>query len=199
MTVDHLRETTHSHHRALERELDLLRPSFTRGDYVALLRAFHGFYAPWEEAIEARIEPALPGFFGPRRKRDALEADLCSLGHDAERLCAIARCRRLPPLRTVGEALGSMYVIEGSTLGGRILAPHFCERLGLRPDAGCRFFTAYGGRAGAMWRAFGEVVAARPEEERGFMAAAAVSTFEALGAWLRAGAGARAAAATVEA
>lgn len=78
---------------------------------------------------------------------------------------------------SVGLALGSLYVIEGSSVGGRILARHFGERLGMRPDTGCRFFAGYGERTSQMWSAFGELMVSRPVAEDGDMMVAAVSTF----------------------
>jgi heme oxygenase len=78
--------------------------------------------------------------------------------------------------------------MEGSTLGGQILTRHFAGQLGVRPDAGCRYFAAYGENTGAMWRAFGDLVAKRPPSENDDMLSAAIATFERLGDWLSGGA-----------
>lgn len=184
MELKSLRNATERHHHKVEAELDLLRPSLRLADYVALLERFYGFHRLWEPHVAALLETELPDFFRPRRKLQNIEADLRHLGHGTEDLSALASCHNLPPLGSVGAALGSLYVIEGSTLGGRILARHFGEHLGVRPEAGCRLFSGYEERTGQMWKAFGEVMAIRSPAEDQDMLTAAVATFESLGEWL---------------
>ena len=184
MELTTLRSATASQHRNAEKDLDLLRASFTRDDYVALLKRFYGFHLPWESKVGAVLEMELPDFFEPRKKLQNLEADLRYFGCVAEDRSSIIPCNKLPLLNSIGSALGSVYVIEGSSLGGRILTRHFSEHLGIRPDAGCSYFSGYGDQTGQMWSAFGELMAKRPPVENNEMLTAAVSTFELLGAWL---------------
>ena len=47
-------------------------------------------------------------------------------------------------------AIGCFYVLEGSALGGTVLAGRILERLGWTS----RFYGIYGARTGAMWHAF---------------------------------------------
>lgn len=184
MELTRLRNATAVQHRKVEKDLDLLRASFTHDHYIALLKRFYGFHLSWESEVEAALETELTDFFGPRRKLHHLEADLRFLGSETEDLLSIPSCKNLPPLKSIGSVLGSVYVIEGASLGGRILTRHFGEQLGIRPDAGCRFFSGYGERTGQMWSAFGELMARRPPAEDDEMLTAAVSTFELLGDWL---------------
>jgi len=184
LELTRLRNATETLHRKIEKDLDLLRPSFTLGQYVALLGRFWGFHQPWESEMDALLELELPGFFAPRKKLENIEADLRFLGFESEDLLHIPVCGKLPPLKRIGSALGSLYVIEGSSLGGRILARHFGGHLGIAPDAGCRFFSGYGERTGEMWSAFRELMAGRPPAEDEEMLEASVATFELLGRWL---------------
>jgi heme oxygenase (biliverdin-IX-beta and delta-forming) len=179
-----LRRATDIQHRNLERNLDLLRSSFTRQHYVAMLRRFYGFHHAWEPQVAAQLDSELPDFFAPRRKLHNIEADLRYFGSEVEDVLRIPSCTTVPTLHSTGSALGSMYVIEGSTLGGRILTRHFGEHLGLLPDAGCRYFSGYEGRTAQMWSAFGELITSRPEAENDDMLDAAVATFDSLGQWL---------------
>jgi heme oxygenase len=179
-----LRSATAIQHRNVEKNLDLLRSSFTRDQYVALLKRFYGFHLPWELAVEASLETELPDFFKPRKKLQNLEADLHYFGSATDDLAGIVSCNNLPVLDSIGSVLGSVYVIEGSSLGGRILTRHFAEHLGICPDAGCRYFAGYGDRTGEMWSAFGELMARRSPAENEEIVTAAVSTFELLGDWL---------------
>jgi heme oxygenase len=184
MELTTLRSATAIQHRNVERDLDLLRPSFGRDHYVALLKQFYGFHLPWEVKVAAALERELPDFFKPRKKLQNLEADLRYFGSVTDDLSSIASCNNLPALNSIGSVLGSVYVIEGSTLGGIVLTHHFGEQLGIRPDAGCQYFSGYGDRTGQMWSAFGELMARRPPAENDEMLTAAVSTFDLLGNWL---------------
>jgi len=91
-------------------------------------------------------------------------------------------CDALPALDTRARILGSMYVIEGATLGGQILRREFVPKFGFNGH-GCAFFTGYGNRTGEMWKQFGEVVNELPAGEAD-AAASAVATFETMHSWL---------------
>jgi heme oxygenase len=184
MELTTLRNATTTQHRKVEKDLDLLSSSFTRDHYVALLRRFYGFHLPWEVKVETALETELPDFFTPRKKLQNLEADLRYFGTVNKDLSSIVTCNNLPPLNSIGSVLGSVYVIEGSTLGGRVLTRHFGEQLGVRPDAGCRYLSGYGDRTGPMWSAFGELMARRPPTENDEILTSAVSTFEFMRDWL---------------
>ena len=51
-----LRSATAIQHRDIEKDLDLLRPSFTRNQYIGLLKRFYGFHLPWELKVSAALE-----------------------------------------------------------------------------------------------------------------------------------------------
>lgn len=181
-----LRLATSDHHARIEQELDLLNPTFDLSDYTALLRRFYGIYSVWEPRSAAVLDPVLPGFFTPRRKTPLLEFDLSRLGSWS----TPQRCTELEGrVASLAHILGEMYVLEGSTLGGRILSRHFGERFGIGPGSGCSFFSAYGEQTGAMWKAFGETVerfaAAGGHEEK--MVAGACDMFDSVRRWLVAG------------
>jgi heme oxygenase len=78
-------------------------------------------------------------------------------------------------------ALGVLYVLEGATLGGAVIARIVRRRLGVTPA----FFGAGGAAIGARWRAFGAAVdafagGAAPADMR----LAATECFEHLESWL---------------
>ena len=184
MELAYLRKATELQHRKVEKDLDLLRSSFTLDDYLEILQRFYGFYKSWEPVVTVQLEPELPGFFAPRKKLDTIEMDLTYFGSGTEDLSRLPTCQSLPALEGVGSALGSVYVLEGSTLGGSVLARHFAAHLAIRPEAGCRYFYGYGERTGQMWSSFGALLKGRPAAEDSDMLAAAVSTFALLGDWL---------------
>jgi heme oxygenase len=80
-----------------------------------------------------------------RSKLSWLDADLALLG---------ATSAHPPPsieLRDASEAFGAVYVIEGATLGGQVIARRVIPTLALSPDAGCRYFSGYGAATRDRW------------------------------------------------
>ena len=84
-----------------------------------------------------------------------------------------------------------MYVFEGATLGGVMVARHVEDTFGFRDGVGYSFHRSYGPRVGEMWRAFGKVlldVAAGtgerdPHAAADEIVAGASDTFDALCRW----------------
>ncbi|WP_428307229.1 biliverdin-producing heme oxygenase [Lacipirellula sp.] len=176
-----LKESTHDAHTALERALDLLNPALRLPDYCSLLARFYAYYLPLEASLQRTADRRL---VAGRWKCAALADDLRSLGMSATELRSIAPAAA-PPLRSVADAVGAMYVVEGSTLGGMILARHFSARFGLTSRCGLAFFTCYGERTGEMWQRYLASLAAFDNpRDADRVVAAAVSTFESLAAWL---------------
>ncbi|HWI55760.1 MAG TPA: biliverdin-producing heme oxygenase, partial [Bacillota bacterium] len=100
---------------------------------------------------------------------------------------SLPHCRALPPVTQCAEALGTLYVIEGATLGGQFIARHLAARFGLTPANGAAFFHSYGLQVGPRWqqfRAFLVSASAELEQERATIIASAQRTFQALDDWL---------------
>ena len=183
-----LREETRDLHDAVERDLDWERRVATLAGYRALLARWYGFHATFEPAAAmAFAGAAAEDFFGPRRKLHLLRRDLVHLGLAAEEVDALPVCRRLAPMTTWAEVLGAMYVLEGSTLGGQVIARHVERTLRLDPrEGGCAYYASYGrDGVGPMWRAFqGEVAAQSSPATDDALVRAARRTFERLRGWL---------------
>lgn len=184
--LDRLREATRPMHEAVERELDWERRVETIDGYRSLLARLYGFHAAWEPEAAALI--ADEAFFGPRRKAHLLAADLACLGLSRSSIGALPKpCGLRVPMATRAEALGAMYVLEGSTLGGQLIARRVSAVLGLRPGAGCSYYCAYGPAVGTMWREFRACLLAASSPTADYaMARTAQRTFERLRSWLTA-------------
>jgi heme oxygenase len=118
-----------------------------------------------------------------REKLWRLRDDLRAFGSTEGSIDALPRCTWVPEIATVPSALGCLYVTEGATLGGRIVARAVREHLGLGPSTGASFFEGYGAATAAMWRSFLDHLnasAPSPAEVLG----AATETFVALERWL---------------
>jgi heme oxygenase len=55
-------------------------------------------------------------------------------------------------------AWGALYVVEGSALGGQLIARQLSERLGITAERGGAFFAGWGERTGSRWREFRELL-----------------------------------------
>lgn len=183
--LSRLKNETAACHTRLENSLDLMRDDLTRDEYIALLHRFYGYVAPWEDAVGAHMPPSLRVFFDERRKTPLLAADIAALTRQHTMPELADACADLPRIADVGAAFGSMYVMEGSTLGGRFIAPHVARLLQLEPGVGNRYFDGYGARTGSMWNAFRETAAAAvPEAQYDAAVNAAIATFESMQSWL---------------
>ena len=171
---DLLREGTRAEHDRLEDGLRLTDPALSPDRYREVLSRFHGFWAGWEPRVAAEL--ADDAFLAPRRRLALLRDDLRALGVAAERLPVCPP----PPLRGRGEAMGSLYVMEGSTLGGRVILKGL-ERIGVPQDARS-YFTGNGEATGTMWRAFLERLEA--ERDAAAVLRGAKATFQRLGDWM---------------
>jgi heme oxygenase len=181
--LDRLKTETRPAHDRIEAAMDLARHLETAGAYRSLLARLHGFHAPWEEAAGRAL--ADEAFFGDRRKAGLLARDLAALGLSEAQIRALPRCRDLPPMRSAAEAYGSLYVVEGSTLGGAIIARQVEAALGLSAETGCAYFRAYGSALGPRWKAFqARLLAMSSPAHDDLIVASASRTFAAMQDWL---------------
>jgi heme oxygenase len=111
-----LRGETAELHRALETELDLLETTLDLGRYVAVLRAFHGYYAALEPRLQALALSSPPSGFELCARTPLLERDLAVLGLAPAELTALAGVSALPALCRVEHLAGCLYVVEGAAL-----------------------------------------------------------------------------------
>lgn len=176
--IDLVRAETLALHKQLENRLDVFTRLEQPAERAWLMARFWGFYHPVEEDL-ARLLRDLPGLeYDARRKTPTLERDLLALGLDSGSLQRFAP----PGVDGRAEAMGFQYVLEGSTLGGRVIRKRAADRgLGL---TGLSFFDVYGAETGARWRAFLEVLESVCVGRAGDAARGARRGFEAIEAWL---------------
>lgn len=176
--LDLIRSETAALHNRLEHRLDILSRIADPARRRELMGRFWGFYAPVEEALAAPLG-ATPGLdYDARRKAPTLERDLAALGLrtvDLERFAP-------PSIPDQAQALGFQYVLEGSTLGGRVIRKQAAVR-GLA-GVGLTFFDVYGVDTGPRWRAFLEVLETRCAGRAVDAARGACRGFELIEAWL---------------
>jgi heme oxygenase len=169
-------------HEAIERDLDLVNPGLELDRYQRILVKFFGFYEPWER-LAASVLRDVPEAIEHRRKTANLRTDLSYFGIDAGR---VRVCDAIPHPACVPQALGCCYVTEGATLGGRFIARHIEQTLGISWDSGGRFFHGYGSDTGRMWKDFEGLLNRYCDNGNADLTvAAAQDTFRALSTWFR--------------
>jgi heme oxygenase len=186
-----LKEATKAQHAAVERSVNLPRLCGSREAYADHLARLYGFYRPVEDVLWGGGVLSSAGLGGDdRRKTPRLAADLFALGVEASGLPG-AGAEALPvgPTSPPAELFGCLYVLEGATLGGRVITRVVRERLGVGPGCGGAFFHGYGEATDAMWGAFRAVLArfASTGERQDAVVRAARATFDAMDAWLAVG------------
>lgn len=150
-----MRTATDAIHRRLEARLDIVERLADPARRPDLMRRYAALHIPADEALGPYLS-TLPGldFFG--RSRAPLLA----------RFLGDAPPPAFPLPVTRAEALGMLYVLEGSTLGGRIILRMLASR-GVH-DPSLAFLDPYGAQTGARWRGFLAVLARESDgdEER---------------------------------
>jgi heme oxygenase (biliverdin-IX-beta and delta-forming) len=185
--MSRLKLETAAEHAAIERVVPLMSPDLDRAGYAGYLSAMYSVHEPVEQALSVLVgfEAAVPDF-AERKKLPLLARDLEALAVGAPGRAPPAR---LPPLDTVAEGLGVLYVLEGSTLGGRILSRHLSKTLGISPSAGGAYLASYGADLGPMWQRFGASIERFAEAsgaaDTEIVVRTAKVTFERLGEWLK--------------
>ncbi|MFK0312536.1 biliverdin-producing heme oxygenase [Pseudomonas sp. NPDC090233] len=174
-----LREGTRDCHKSLEARLPFFDTDFDVAAYSRLIQAYYGFHAPLEACLGEYQEPL-------RAKTPALTLDLQALQLSAADIDALPLCQALPTIRNEACALGVMYVLEGSTLGGQVLKRAMAERFGMGPATGTGFFDVYGALTGNYWRDFLDRLgqASTAPAAQAATVQAAVETFQCFEHWL---------------
>jgi heme oxygenase len=169
-----LREETVALHKTVERAARLPDCVTTLDDYTACLLRFLALFAPLEAELAAWDQWESIGIdLQTRCRAPALLADLQQLGHAPPALAAT------PAFPNFAAAIGCLYVLEGSTLGGKFLLNNFTQTLGPSINGATAFFAGHGAAAGTAWNTFRAAIdaygAAHPAEQDDVLAGAAAT------------------------
>lgn len=180
--LSRLRSETATAHQSLEDLVQIETCLRTPAKYADLLTRFHGFYAPMETVLEESDARNLDLDLENRRKAVWITEDLEALGQTGQPELV---CFALPAVKSTARALGALYVLEGSTLGGRTISGMM--QGSAIPENARRFFHGYGSETGPRWKAFctavDNYVAAEGHSDE--VVAGANDTFSAMENWMR--------------
>ncbi|MDT8853722.1 biliverdin-producing heme oxygenase [Paracoccaceae bacterium Fryx2] len=181
-----LRARTASLHDQAEVLLGLPDSIGGRGEYADWLGHFLAFYQPLERNLGAFDEWRVLAPFPPDSEHSRrLIRDLEALGFDSRAMARLpdAPC---PTLKTFAQALGARYVLEGATLGGKVILRELQARMGPEIAGATAFFGGGEPAKSSTWRVFRLAVdryGAQRTECREDVLAGAETTFRALLEW----------------
>jgi heme oxygenase len=148
-----LRTETMAEHRAVEKAFNLKSAMENITGYKNLLLCLYGIQAPFEALLR---EMDFPVSMEGRWKTDWLYQDLRHLKVSQAAIEKSCKTKpALPPMETPAQILGSMYVLEGSTLGGQFIFKALQRKLPVSAEKGARFFAGYGQNTHEQWAEFG--------------------------------------------
>jgi heme oxygenase (biliverdin-IX-beta and delta-forming) len=178
--MQRLRQETEVDHRAVEGAMPLMHEGLSKAQYVRCLRQIYGVVAAWEEcAAEMAPQWLRPALFA-RLRKPLLERDLAWFSVEKD-----DRRPTLPEMNDPPNFFGAMYVMEGSTLGGQIIARHVERVLHLNEGHGNSYFRGHGSQTGPMWKEFCEMLKLRIlDDQTDAVIISAKAMFNIFGAWM---------------
>ncbi len=156
--LSRLREATRPMHDRLEhnhRMAQLLSSELTLDQYGVVLQRFHALIQPFEDHLYCYESdwnrlgyPALNRTKTERLLRDLKWLGIQPLSNQEIPDDAVLACNSFPDL------VGSLYVIEGSSMGGMVITRTLQKHLNIHPDSGGAYFFGDGPQTHQHWRTF---------------------------------------------
>lgn len=162
--LDHLRVSSRRAHSDLERVScvrRLLAPDQGRAEYAELLLKLHAYHHALEHALFdfGRSTPSFDYHWHSRHA--ALAMDLADMSEPCRPPVSFVE---LPLLVSESHAVGVLYVLEGATQGGRVIAPLLEEKFGFSASHGARYFNLHRHRSWPAFREWAQVRRCRKQE-----------------------------------
>ncbi len=143
-----LKAETATLHEQMHALMEQAQPFASRASYARFVTAQYHFQRDVEHLFDdPALQLAVPDLQVRGREAGAL-ADLTDLGAPAGEVALATASVRMP------EALGWLYVSEGSTLGASFLLKEVKDKLGLDEQFGARNLAAYAEGRAVVWRRF---------------------------------------------
>ncbi|MNJ94000.1 Heme oxygenase [compost metagenome] len=159
MLSTNIKEATKEAHLNLEKKVvQKMKAIRSDADYADFLKHFYVYFNQVEQAIAPYITTDLLPDHAERRNSSYLKQDIEELGSNVNELPTATA----PEINNTVEALGALYVMEGSIMGGPIIVK-MLEKFGI--TKGVSFFSGYGEATGQMWGKFTAVLNAQANNE----------------------------------
>ncbi len=137
----------------------ILSPEMKMKDYTHYLSLMHDVHYD----VEKNIFPLLSTItddLKEREKRYLIEEDLAFLNCNKTTTNRVFNIEN----KTIPFLLGIVYVVEGSTLGGRFILKNIETIPGLDKGKGVLYFSGYGNKTGSYWKNFLHLLTVYQEE-----------------------------------
>ena len=182
MLSEILKNQTSVNHLLLEKKLiSFMKSIRTEADYARFLALFYGYFGALELSINNCLDLTIIPDYEIRRKTEALKTDLKMLNHENLKFAEIDL---LPVIKNHLQSLGALYVIEGSTLGGKIISKMIKGQLHTEVLA-VTFFTGYGDESVNMWNSFKQILDRITQpDEIAIIVESANATFQKFSYWV---------------
>lgn len=158
-----IKQATKTAHQNLEKQVVLkLKAIRNHADYAEFLKRFYSYFNMLEKAIKPYLTQEVLPDYSQRRTSSYLKDDIEALGSDTVELPLAAA----PKINSEQEALGALYVMEGSVMGGSIIVQMLAKH-GITD--GISFFSGYGPKTNEMWTTFTQILNTRvnnPQKEK---------------------------------
>lgn len=165
----HIKENTKEAHQKLEsRVVRQLKGIRSDADYADILKNFYAYFSAVEKSIAPFVSEEVLADKALRRNSSYIKADIEELGGSTETLPEA----QAPKVNSTLEALSSLYVLEGSIMGG-VYIVQMLNKFGV--TKGTSFFSGYGEDNGKMWGAFTAVLNQYGEDPATYERAAEVA------------------------
>lgn len=151
--LNRLKTKTSVAHTNLEQlpvSVSIINPNVTNDEYVHYLNLMHDVVKQAEEEIFPALSAFIPDV-KERNKTFLIEDDFKTLGFTKTQ---IKRPFENTASISPAFAMGILYVVEGSSLGGRIILKNINNALGHTEDKGAAYFAGYGNNTGSKWKSF---------------------------------------------
>lgn len=150
--LDQLKKQTADAHKNLEKlsvSASILSPHLQIEDYCHYLALMYDVH----KSTQDYIFPLLSGIFPDleeRKKTHWIENDLVFLDYKITKSNSVFRNHDI----SIPFAIGILYVVEGSSLGGRFILKNVETIPVLSNQSGISYFTGYGNKTGSYWKQF---------------------------------------------
>jgi heme oxygenase (biliverdin-IX-beta and delta-forming) len=147
-----LKSQTAVAHKRLEHlpvSSSILSPEMKTEDYAYYLKLMYDVHYDVEENIFPLLSRNIHDLT-ERTKKYLIEEDLAFLNYNKPVASPVFNTENI----TIPFALGILYVVEGSSLGGRFILKNIETIKGLDEGKGVSYFTGYGNKTGSHWKSF---------------------------------------------
>ena len=180
-TSVYLKKETEERHLDVEKTLNPFIANIqSLEDYALLLKIFYGFFHPLHKEIRQVLTDADLPDLHERGLSSLIPEDLHAIGQPVSEL---PLCQELPTIVNKAYAFGCLYVLEGSSLGGRVIKKWLQTNSFISlQDEQTSFFDGYKDQTGAKWKVF--LDALNLQEDFGHVINGANETFHLFQNWI---------------